>query len=251
MRFPLPILTWAAGITLLTSCTPTFYSTVGQNVPMFHNKGEVTLSGGIMSAGSTVDGINPLLGNGPGIALQTAVAVDSSVAVFASYYHLDDNDDWNVVGDYIELGGGLFTYKPKTSFATELFAGIGYGTIDNSLTGEEINVAFVKYFLQPSTGFSGRVFEVAFTPRLGLVDYLAHSPSDRSDVQDYFNNKQTTFVFEPGLTLRLGFKNFKVQYQMNYSTFTFNQPQSTDIDPVMKYYGSFSFFAAISRLWNR
>ncbi|MEJ1237410.1 hypothetical protein WBG78_04715 [Chryseolinea sp. T2] len=239
---------WVAPL-LLTSCTPAFYSTVGQNVPLFHNKGEVVVNGGLMSAGSTSEAFVPTEIPNPGVAFQTAVAIDSNVALFANYYHVDSEGDWNVNANYFEVGGGLFTYNPVSHFAAELFAGIGYGAIDNEATYETIDAKFMKYFLQPSIGFSGRVVEAAFTPRLGVVDYLSNTASYRDDVRNYFNEMATTFVFEPGITLRVGFKNFKAQYQMNYSTF--QSDQLTEFDAVMKYYGSISFFAAIGRQWSR
>jgi hypothetical protein len=236
---------------IFSSCSPAFYSTVGQNVPLFHEKGEVALNGGIMSASNTSDGFIPFTNLSSGIALQGAVAVSSAAALFASYYDMNYDSEWQISANYVELGGGLFMYKPKSSFVGELFAGVGYGKIGNQSGMEEINAEFMKYFIQPSAGFTSKVFDVAFTPRMGVVDYLSNSPSDRSDVRDFFAEKETTFVFEPGVTVRVGFKNFRAQYQMNYSTFHFSQPYNNEeFDPVMDCYGSLSFFVLISRRWK-
>ncbi|MGC3944769.1 MAG: hypothetical protein QM762_09630 [Chryseolinea sp.] len=252
MRFVLSIVVCVAAIMLMTSCTPAFYSTVGQNVPLFHSKGEVVVNAGIMSAATNSDAFNPVESLNPGIVLQTAVAIDSNAALIASYYNLSSDGNWKVSANYFELGGGLFTYKPKSRFVAELFLGAGYGAINNSRDQEVIDVDFLKYFLQPSVGISGKVLEVAFTPRFGVVDYLSNSPSTRSDVQQYFTEKATSFVFEPGITVRVGFKNFRAQYQMNYSTFHFDRPfQSSEFDPVMDCYGSLSFYVAINRRWSR
>lgn len=242
---------FATAISLLTSCSPAFYSTVGQNVPLFHEKGEVALNAGIMSASNTSEGFSPFESFSTGIAVQAAVAIDSGAALFASYYNVNYEDNWQIRANYVEVGGGLFRYRPKSAFVGELFAGIGYGKMNNRSELETINAAFMKYFIQPSAGFSGKVFEVAFTPRMGVVNYLSHSDSDRFAVQEYFDEKKTTFVFEPGVTVRAGFKNFKAQYQMNYSTFHFDQPYgSEEFDPVMDCYGSLSFVALISRRWK-
>jgi hypothetical protein len=241
----------AATISLLPSCTPAFYSTVGQNVPLFHEKGEVALSGGHMSSSNSSDGFSPFENLSSGMALQGAVAVSPRVALTASYYSMNYESDWTINANYVELAGGLYMYRPKSKFVGELFAGFGHGKIDNQSGMEEINTEFMKYFLQPSAGFSGKVFDVAFTPRIGIVDYLSHSPSDRSDVREFFAEKATTFVFEPGVTVRVGFKNIKAQYQMNYSTFHFNQPyNNSEFDPVMDCYGSLSLFVLISQRWK-
>ena len=235
---------------LLSSCSPAFYSTVGQNVPLFHEKGEVALSGGIMSASNTSEGFSPLNFT-PGLALQGAVAITSGAALFGSLYHMNYDGQYQINGNYCELGGGLFTYKPKSMFIGELFAGVGYGTIDNQMDAQELNAEYIKYFIQPSAGFSGRVFDVAFTPRMGVVNYLSHSTSDRADVREFFGEKKTTFVLEPGITIRGGYRNFKAQYQMNYSTFNFSQANyNEEFDPVIDCYSSLSLFIMISRHWN-
>jgi hypothetical protein len=244
----------AAAISLLTSCSPVFYSTVGQNVPLFHEKGEVAFSGGIMSASTNSDGFIPFAGASPGMALQGAVAVASVAAVFASYYDMNYESDWHVNATYGELGGGLFMYKPKSNFVGELFGGVGHGKIDNQSGMEELNTEFMKYFIQPSAGLSGKVFDMAFTPRIGVVDYLSHSATDNQVINDFFVERKTTFVFEPGVTVRVGYKGIRAQYQMNYSTFhynrTYNSYNNETLDPIMNYYGSLSLFVLISRRWK-
>ncbi|HTF21403.1 MAG TPA: hypothetical protein VK658_25170 [Chryseolinea sp.] len=250
--FSLVTLFAAGGMTaLLISCSPAFYSTVGQNVPLFHEKGEFALSGGIMSASNTSEGFSPFANLSSGIALQAAVAIDSGAALLTSYYDMAYDGEWQVNARYAELSGGLFKYNAKSKLVGELFAGVGYGTMKNQSGPEAINAEFIKYFLQPSCGFRGKVFELAFTPRMGVVDYLSHSPSDRSEVQEFFAEKKTTFVFEPGFTVRVGYKNFKAQYQMNYSSFHFSQAyRSEEYDPVMDCYGSLSLMLRITRRWK-
>lgn len=240
----------------ISSCSPVLYSNVGQNVPLFHKKGEGALSIGFMMVSGDGYAANPfnIVEDNPGLSMQFALAVDSSVAIFSSLNSLKANSDWNVKGSYFEAGGGLFKHNSKTHLIGELFAGIGYGVIKNSsdVDTEVINAKFIKYFIQPSGGFSTKAFDMAFTPRIGVVDYIYHSETDSPLINEFFKEKKTSLVFEPGVTMRFGYKNIKIQYQMNYSTFSYkpNGYDEDEFDPVMDMYGSLSLFILISNRWK-
>src|SRR5688572_28965092 len=85
----------------ITSCSPVLYSTVGQNVPLFKEKGEVSMGAGFASAN-----------NGSGVSVQLAGAVSNRVALFGSFYSLsEDNADdhgWSGDGAYGEFAVGTF-----------------------------------------------------------------------------------------------------------------------------------------------
>lgn len=254
MNFFCACLLAIAGAVTLTSCAPSLYSTVGQNVPLFHEKGEFAVNIGGVSAATNSDGFYPFYNMGGGLSLHGAVAVDSGIALITSFYTLENTDgDWDVRGTYFELGGGLFKFSPRSEFVGELFGGVGYGSFHNQADYEKIDATFIKYFIQPSGGFSTKVVDFAFTPRIAIVHYLSRSPSARPEVNEFFDEKGTSFVFEPGVTVRAGFRNFKAQYQMNYSTMKFSRsyPNSEDFDPVMDCYSSLSLFIIITDRWKR
>jgi hypothetical protein len=205
----------------VTSCSPVLYSTVGQNVPLFKEKGEVSMSASYASAN-----------NGDGLSLQASGAVGNHVAVIGSFYTLseehNDNDGWRGKGSYGEIGAGAFgTLNPAGNLVYEAFAGVGSGSIKNARYENTVDVKFFKPFIQPSIGYTSKWFEAAFTPRLGVVSYTSHTfvwsgaePNEAEFLEANFEREKTTFVFEPGLTFRTGYKGIKLQIQYNYTTFS-------------------------------
>jgi hypothetical protein len=136
---------------------------------------------------------------------------------------------------YFEAGVGKYGYSAENKWSYELIGGVGYGTLKNKLGNETVNANYIKPFFQPSFGVSGGIVEFALTPRIGLVSYVSHSNSisdsfDRSRVETFFDEKSSSLVFEPGATLRIGYRNVKVQAQYVYSTF--NYEDDDGMDPV-------------------
>jgi hypothetical protein len=214
-----------AGILALnfSSCSPVPYANVGQNAPLFKNKGEVMLSG---SYAGTSDA--------DGFGLQAAAAVDSSVLILGSFYslkHNNVNDDWRGNGTYGEIGTGKFGTIGKSNFRYDVCLGIGTGKINNhDGTGQFVNAKFFKPFVQGSVGLSKDWIDFVFTPRFGVVHYtdvavVRNDPAQASATQQFFVDNKTKFVFEPSVTFRFGYQNIKGS--LNYSISTFNGNQST------------------------
>lgn len=240
---------------VLTSCAPVFYSNVGQNVPLFQKKGEVFLAGGISATNNrddftSIDGLN----------VMAAAAVDSNMAVLFSFYSLKtsdpQSDEWSGKGNYVELGMGLFERGRISKLTGEIFVGLGYGTINSSYNDEHINLKYLKPFIQPSGGFSTGALDIAFTPRIGLVQYVSNH-SNNSIADNFYAEKKSTFIFEPGVTVRLGYRNVKLQYQLTYSTFKYSFISNYDpfvgerVNPINSYYESLSLVIMISDRWTK
>jgi hypothetical protein len=226
------------------------YSAVGQNVPLFQNKGEIAMSGGFAYASpreynSNNFDITPYM---EGFNVQFAMALDSSVAVISSLYSLRGENDWASKGNYFELGIGKFKYNTNSNLAGEIFIGAGYGSMKNSLDNQQLNANYIKVFIQPSGGYSSKIIDVAFTPRVGLVTLTTNSANLIEPTTEYVLEKKTKLIFEPGVTLRVGYKNVKLQYQFNYSTFHYNDTE--DFDPVYPRFGSFGLFVLIPSRWS-
>ena len=220
------------------ACSPIFYSSIGQNVPMLESKGEVKLNVGYGSSA----GNDFWSESTSGFAGQAAVAVGRSTSIIGSYYSLRlDDMDWTGRGTYYELGIGKFGEDQKRSLYGEIILGMGSGKIRNSNDlGEFANVNYIKPFLQPSGGYRGKNLECAFTPRLAVVSFNKSSsqlsdPIQSSQFYDFIQDKKTTFVFEPGVTVRAGVENLKFYFQYCYTTFTYS---SEDFDPVLDSYVS-------------
>src|SRR5260221_4708466 len=110
-----------------------------------------------------------------------------------------------------------------------------------------VNANYFKPFIQPSIGFSTKIIDIALTPRIGYVTYTSKSdnvtdPQMRSDLDTYYSAKKNTLVFEPGVTVRVGFKNVKLQGQ--YNNTSFNYTSSTNFNPIDKNF----FFLGLSIL---
>lgn len=243
------ILLFMAIAMVISSCSPVLYSTTGQNVPLFREKGEVAFNVGYFGIPDVVNDVPYFYDtNVNGFAGQFAAAIDTSVAIISSFYTLKDSDsDWEVKGSYFEAGAGIFDHGQ--AFTGELFAGIGVGSLKNSYDAETIDANYLKFFIQPSGGFTSKVIDMAFTPRIGWVTYTNHDSNvDDALVEDYFSEKKTTFVFEPGVTVRFGYRNIKLQYQFNYSTF--NYEGTDEFDPVGNEFSSLSLYILITDRWK-
>jgi hypothetical protein len=247
-----------SAVTLFSSCSPVLYSTVGQNVPMFTEKGEVALQAGYgLSAGNETDA--------DGVALQAAYAVSKSYAIMGSYYSLKGLEEqgsylgtapseWDSKGSYLEAGAGKFGTIKSKPFAWEVFAGLGGGSIKNSMVDAHLDVNILKPFLQPSFGYISKYVDVILTPRIGLVTFTSHSsvlddPQQSQQSDDFFDRNKNTFVFEPGITIRGGYQRMKIQLQYNYTTFK-TDVESDEITFVNKDYVSIGVYFLITGRYN-
>lgn len=234
----------------VSSCNPGLYSTVGQNVPLFTEKGEVALSGGKSNSTNEYEVIK-------GFHAQLAIALDSNLAVISSLYSLKSMDDetvnrWAGKGSYFEVGIGKFKTNKSRKITCEIFIGAGLGSLKNTFESEYVNARYLKPFIQPTVGFTSKYFDVALTSRIALVSYLSHTQQLDTDenyqISNFFSTKEKTLVFEPGLTIRAGFEHVKLQIQSNYSTFRY---EAVDFEPIYNHYSSIGIFFLVTERWSK
>lgn len=232
---------------ILNGCSPVMYSTVGQNVPMFKEKGELTVN----AAYAEVYGQDYTNGNGLGI--QAAYAISDKWAAMGSYYNFDNLEDpgedgWNTHGSYFEFGGGYYGAISK-KFRYEVFGGLGYGSISNKkMAMDNVDVSFLKPFIQPSAGFVTRYFDFIFTPRVSFITYTSHSCNimDKNlemQANTFCEENKNTLAIEPGFTMRIGADPVKLQLQFNRTSFN---PNTEEIFPVNRDYFSVGLHILIS-----
>ena len=215
------ILLSASILCICTSCNPVLYSSVGQNVPLFKEKGEVAIAA---SLGTTEDA--------GGIAFQFAAAPDSSLAIITSFYAMgsgkntssDNSTDWQGKGNYFEIGAGKFG-RIGGNFHYEAFLGLGFGGIRNSYgSSSNVDVKFIKPFLQPSVGLiANQWFDLALTPRIAYVSYTdfmvrTQDQTLQQEADDFYRDKKNSIVLEPGVTIRWGYRSIKAQLQYSGTT---------------------------------
>jgi len=138
----------------------------------------------------------------------------------------NDNNSWFVSdGDkgsakYIEVGAGYFTPVNHTPWIFETYGGIGTGGIKNNFGSQgRANVTFTKLFLQPNFGVKTKGFEFGLSSRFSFVNHnldFSTIPKEDMDLRNILEHPDS-FLWEPGIVMRAGGKNFLVQIQYTSS----------------------------------
>lgn len=204
-------------------CAHFYYLPDNPNVPLFTEKyefrGSLSAGGGAVSSGTDI---------------QAAMSVTNHLAVMADfmtskYYSAHKEDKNTIRGNYFDVAAGYF--KPfNDHLVFELYGGFGsssqhheyYAWPDNIYRGKS-DLKYVKTFLQPSIGATFNVFDVAFSSGLSSVnfnkiDYSVDETSMYHEELSQLENNRKHFLIEPAITVRAGWKSFKMQFQYIIST---------------------------------
>lgn len=109
----------------------------------------------------------------------------------------------------------------------------GVGRTKNYYTPDEYAATnFFKVYAQPNIGFAHNIFDVAFSAKLGLLNfYNVRRTSQVEPAEEYegyafeevtrdmtlLNDKHLGFVVEPCFTVRAGYKYVKATVQIGWS----------------------------------
>jgi hypothetical protein len=201
----------AVGVSVLSSCSTTMYTTNAVNAPLLKERGEIKI-------------------NVTSNDLQAAVAVTDHIGIMANGYYKNYESDNNYRhnGGMGELGIGYLLNSDDNNLVMETYIGGGLGKVHKQEQFTDapapymasFNVNAAKGFIQSNLGYRSKYFDVALTPKFSFVKYSNFSQSNYSDDElkdDYLNNNRLTdplFVFaEPAITVRGGYKFIKVQAQ--------------------------------------
>ncbi len=202
---------------MMIGCTHYYYVPPAQNVPLFKEKNEVRITANISEDVGT------------GVDIQAAYAMTDKFAIMTNFSSVkDESDDDYGKGNYFDLALGY--YKPfHKNLVFEIYGGFGsstqnhkYGYYNGGSPGTEADLSFVKFFLQPSFGYTSNGFDVAVTARLSNIIFreinnrASHGSAPYEEINLISQNK-SSLLFEPSLTLRGGWKYVKVQAQTVYS----------------------------------
>ena len=201
----------------IVSCAPVLYGTQGQNVPMLKAEGDVYLSAGHIETNES-----------SGEYANAAYAISEKTALMASSYkyHGGNTGGWSANAKFQEFGIGRFFAKKDQNWVFDVYTGLGYASINNySDNNDFIDVNYSKWFVQSSYGSVGRIAEFAFTLRLAKVTYAERTCSlideaQQLAIENFFNENNTFFVYEPGFTFRIGPPYVKVELQVVTSNFS-------------------------------
>ncbi len=215
----------------LCSCSHYYYVANIQNVPLFREKNEYRFSGAYSGGDESQC-----------IEVQAAYSLTDKVGImtdFMSAWGGDLSDKDYGKGTYFDAALGY--YKPiKNSGVFEIYGGLGGSSQHHEYTGLRYDqgtfydqyegrsdLSFLKLFIQPSFGLTFSIFDVAVSTRLSRISFITvdnyvygntylydelHSLSDKSH-----------FFLEPAGTLRVGWKNVKVQFQALYAGYLNNR----------------------------
>jgi hypothetical protein len=130
-------------------------------------------------------------------------------------------------GNYFD--GAVGYYKPLGKYGVfEVYGGIGHSKqhheYNNSYydpkTGKA-DLSFLKFYIQPSIGFTSDYFDIAVSTRISRVTFnnIENNIAGSTDEYDklYFLADKSHLFLEPGITVRAGWKSVKVQVQAVYS----------------------------------
>ena len=131
--------------------------------------------------------------------------------------------------------GGCRGYYPNAYANSSSDTARGY---DLKYPNNYVTTSFVKAYIQPSLSISHDIFDVTFSAKIGVLhNYkitttipdsitrtMALMPApDNGTLPDdlgILQNSRSSFVFEPAITARVGYKYVKFQYQLSFLTQT-------------------------------
>jgi hypothetical protein len=247
---------------ILTSCHHTYYVSSIQNVPLFREKNEFHLAGSYAIGDESESG-----------ELQTAYSITNYLGIMANVMKTKTGNFEKM--DYVsglnyDFGIGFF--RPIGSKAVfEVYSGYGrnrqhheYSTSQyNSATGTDEfysdGDAWLKYrriYFQPSFGLATDHFDVAASVRLNQLwyTYINSDVVDHPEDIQILNmlNDRNHYMLEPAITLRTGWRYFKVQFQASYAKYLNNLDDEDEFyDFVEGPHISCGLYLTLSNRWNK
>jgi len=209
---------------LLSGCSHYYYVPNIHNVPLFREKDEFRIS---VSYGMG-DESNSFEMQG-GWSAGKHLGITSSF-IAAKGQSSNNNDEWGK-GSYIDLACGYYT--PINEYGVfEVYGGIGGASQKHQYAPSTYNVADKAYiksnrlFIQPAIGFEFKAFEFAFSTRFCRlsftdVDFNLNNDSDEWELNrlQTITNDGVYYFVEPAATVRVGWKNVKIQVQASFGSY--------------------------------
>ena len=218
MKRQLVIITFFIFAILISSCSHYYYIQNIQNVPLFKEKNELCAT--------------MALGGGDEVStkeVQAAYSITKNIAVMADFMSASGgNVSSNNWGKGMYLDGAVGYYKSLNDIGVfEIYGGIGTSNQHHQYSTGNHNdgtadLSFTKIFLQPSLGLTFKAFDIAISTRFSKLSF------NKVDNQINLNNyeiynldtialNRNSFLIEPALTLRGGWKFIKLQLQFSYT----------------------------------
>jgi hypothetical protein len=182
-------------ILILNSCATAYVPNV-VNAPLLTNKGEIQIALHTGTAGTDPQ-VTYALSNHIGVMLNGSFANRTSDTTNNFHKH-----------QFLEIGTGYYT-PVGTRGKFETFGGVGFGKVkaeyENNLWLSLSNVNFSRIFIQPTIGFTSKIFDGSFSSRFVILNL--HQESGGS----------TGYFVEPVVTGKLGYDHIKAVMQLGFS----------------------------------
>jgi hypothetical protein len=202
---------------VFTSCSPIFYQPNTINIPLISEEGEHRFSA------------NYTMGDADGLEMQYAGTIGPNMALMLNGMYLSKNNEGNFHGFGSMIEGGLGFYNPMGKYwSFNLFGGgaLGRGQVKNE-SNNQASFDYNRLFFQPSIGIRYKWFETGLAFRVCGINYTSINNTlveykDRMSLNEF--SRKTVILIEPGLVIRAGFKNVKVQLSFN-ELYWLNKPE--------------------------
>jgi hypothetical protein len=213
----------SAGL-LLDSCSHYYYVPASQNVPLFKEKNEFRISGTYGEGRETQC-----------VEIQAAYSVTDKIGIMSDFMSVRGGNIYSLnygKGNYFD--GALGYYKPLGNFGVfEIYGGLGrcgqhheYSNYYYNQSTGYANLSFTKLFVQPSIGLTSHPFDIALSTRISRITFDNIENHISADIDSYNElnalSDKSHFFFEPGITIRGGWKSVKAQVQAVYSWYLNN-----------------------------
>ena len=222
---------------ILVSCSPTYYLPNAHLLPTLKSKGEDYIGA---SKGTTE--------NVTGYELAYARAVTDKLSLLAklstysgsyqeqnfTYYYQNTRAKSSGSGFMGEIGFGHYFKKENFVIENYLIPGLAKLSFvtnheDEYYTHQSISTKFLRMSWQSSVTYCRKYFELAISGRTSRLDYFDMIGQGRwgRNEQYYLMINKKHYLFEPGITVKAGFKNVKASAQLirtyNYTKYDFIQ----------------------------
>ncbi len=207
----------------LYSCAPPLYFPNGINAPLFSKKGQFAMN--VAASG------NLLSGNSYDIQMATSTSEKFGVLLNINFSDFENrvsvttsnNGSWVSNSSYpywhkhffYEGGAGIYD-KIGNHGRTETFVLVGFGSASSYGSGIEKTASYMRFAIQSDIGIETEVFEGIFSCRMGYLNLNGHY-SNYNNNSNYIYIDPTSFFVDPAITLRFGFKGFKLFTQLGLS----------------------------------
>jgi len=224
---------------ILNSCVHYYYVPNVHNVPLFREKDEINVSGNL---GLGYESISA--------EIQSAYSITDNIAIMANYMgakggHRSFSQG---KGNYFEAAAGFF--KPIQKYRTfEIYAGAGGSRQHHIYDAKDLDpsspqydsgggtskLSYLKFFVQPSYGWTFKCIDIAFSTRFCSLNYLhiQNLINPGANLYDFrklqsIEKDRNYLFFEPALTLRLKIENLSLQLQGSAESYTNNRKNHFD-----------------------